>query len=304
MCSRPGDRADLCTEVTWVCSNVTHRLGSRTKQDAVNHALVLEPDLSHWRRQGEDHVVVGHRQQLGLARLEPFGACQTLALLDNVLIAAELWRRSEPARSRRTETRRALQYRRRATELDRCCMTTCNSDPAEMSAMAATERFAVGSGRRLSATSSVVYASSRLRAAVLPRGGVGRVGLECREWCWSRPWAQRAVVFNTLRWPSSAWMMRMSVPLSSRCGGEAQLAQCDARWTRLPRPDRGTRRAAGGMQHDRVDRMLGIASGKQPVRGSRQCQYERRMPEQLCRRQHDVAVAGLPCPARCVDHHA
>jgi hypothetical protein len=47
------------------------------------------------------------------------------------------------------------------------------------------------------------------------------------------------------------------------------VAQC-VNGDALAETRRGTRRAAGGMQHDRVDRMLGITSGKQPVRGSRQ----------------------------------
>ena len=40
----------------------------------------MERDLGDGRGQGEHDVEVGHRQQLGLARLEPFGARQALAL--------------------------------------------------------------------------------------------------------------------------------------------------------------------------------------------------------------------------------
>ena len=44
---------------------------------------------------------------------------------------------------------------------------------------------------------------------------------------------------------------------------------------------RGARGAAGSMQHDRVDRMLGITSGKQPVQGSRHAPIKTQDAEQL-----------------------
>ena len=62
-------------------------------------------------------------------------------------------------------------------------------------------------------------------------------------------------------------------------GGEAvaQRVNGDA----LAETRRGTCRAAGGMQHDGMDRMLGIASGKQPVRGPRQAPIGAKDAEQL-----------------------
>ena len=62
-------------------------------------------------------------------------------------------------------------------------------------------------------------------------------------------------------------------------GGEA-VAQC-VNGDALAETRRGTCRAAGGMQHDRVDRMLGITPGKQPVRGSRQSPIRTQDAEQL-----------------------
>ena len=63
-----------------VNGDLAGRVGGGTEQDGINNALVLECDLGGCRRQDEDHVVVGHGQQLGLARLEPLGARQALAL--------------------------------------------------------------------------------------------------------------------------------------------------------------------------------------------------------------------------------
>lgn len=46
-------------------------LGRGLEQQAVNGGLVLEGDGRDRRRQGEDKVVVGHGQQIGLALREP-----------------------------------------------------------------------------------------------------------------------------------------------------------------------------------------------------------------------------------------
>ena len=132
------DRADLCAEVTRVRRNVTHRLGSRPKQDGVDHALVLERDLGHWRRQGEDHVVVGHRQQLGLARLEPLGARQTLALRTMSIAAGVVGAADQPAVAALLDV---PTKHGRATGLDR--RHDAPLDTTEMRGMGATERLAV-----------------------------------------------------------------------------------------------------------------------------------------------------------------
>jgi hypothetical protein len=75
-----GDGADLSTEMLWIGGKVTHRIGGRAEQDRIDGTLVLEGDFGGRHRQSEDHVEIGNRQQLGLARLKPFGARQTLAL--------------------------------------------------------------------------------------------------------------------------------------------------------------------------------------------------------------------------------
>ena len=50
---------------------VQQDLGGDVEQQPVDHGLVLVGDVGDRRRQREDHVVVLHRQQVGLACLEP-----------------------------------------------------------------------------------------------------------------------------------------------------------------------------------------------------------------------------------------
>ena len=47
------------------------RLGRGAHQEAVDRLLVLEGDLGRRRRQGEDDVEIGNRQQLGLTSGQP-----------------------------------------------------------------------------------------------------------------------------------------------------------------------------------------------------------------------------------------
>src|SRR5712675_2475995 len=75
-----GEEADLGAKMLGIGRNDAQCLGCGPKQDVIDHGLVLESDLGDWCRHGEDDVEIGHRQQLGLACLKPFGARQTLAL--------------------------------------------------------------------------------------------------------------------------------------------------------------------------------------------------------------------------------
>ena len=54
-------------EVARVGRDEAQRLGGGAEQDGVDRRLVLERHGTDRRRQGEDHVEVGHRQELGLA---------------------------------------------------------------------------------------------------------------------------------------------------------------------------------------------------------------------------------------------
>ena len=54
-------------------------LGRGAEQDGIDGGLVLEGDLASRRRQGEDDMEIGHRQQLGLAVGEPLLGSGSLA---------------------------------------------------------------------------------------------------------------------------------------------------------------------------------------------------------------------------------
>src|SRR6266481_942871 len=59
---------------------VSSRLGRRAEQQIVDHRFVLIGDRGDLCRQGEDHVEVVDRQQIGLARGEPILRRRALAL--------------------------------------------------------------------------------------------------------------------------------------------------------------------------------------------------------------------------------
>ena len=75
-----GDQANVCTEMLAIGRHGAQRIGGGSHEKVVHHCLVLECDLSQRGGQREDDVEIGNRQQLGLARLQPFGTRQVLAL--------------------------------------------------------------------------------------------------------------------------------------------------------------------------------------------------------------------------------
>ena len=75
-----GDDADPRPEVLGIGGDRGQGLGRGLEQEAVDPGLVLVGDSAERRRQGEHHVEVGHRQQLGLARLQPGLGRRPLAL--------------------------------------------------------------------------------------------------------------------------------------------------------------------------------------------------------------------------------
>jgi hypothetical protein len=83
-----GDEADLGTQVPGIGGDGLERRGGGPEQDVVDHALVLQGDGGDRFGDGEDDVEIGHRQQVGLARLEPFGPRQGLALRTVPITAA------------------------------------------------------------------------------------------------------------------------------------------------------------------------------------------------------------------------
>jgi hypothetical protein len=74
-----GDKADIGAEMTPVGGDRAQRLGRRLEQDGVDRGLVLEGNFGRRRRQREDDMEIGHRQQFGLPRGQPCHARGRLA---------------------------------------------------------------------------------------------------------------------------------------------------------------------------------------------------------------------------------
>ena len=74
-----GD-ADPGAQMLRIGGDRQHGLGRDLEQEIIDHRLVLVGDVGDGRRQREHHVIVRHRQQLGLARGEPFLRGGALAL--------------------------------------------------------------------------------------------------------------------------------------------------------------------------------------------------------------------------------
>jgi hypothetical protein len=72
--------ADARAQVLGVCSDGQQYLCGHVEQQAVDHGLVLVRDVGDGRRQREDDVVILHRQQIGLAGVEPALGRTALAL--------------------------------------------------------------------------------------------------------------------------------------------------------------------------------------------------------------------------------
>ena len=75
-----GGEADARAQMLRVGGDRGQRLGGGPEQEVVDGGLVLERDGADRRRQGEDDVVVGNRQELGLAVFEPLPRRRALAL--------------------------------------------------------------------------------------------------------------------------------------------------------------------------------------------------------------------------------
>ena len=74
-----GD-ADAGAEVLWVGRDRGQGLGRGLEQQIVDDGLVLVGDVGDGRRQREHHMIVWHRQQIGLARGQPVLCRRALAL--------------------------------------------------------------------------------------------------------------------------------------------------------------------------------------------------------------------------------
>ena len=75
-----GGEADARAQMLGIGGDGGQRLGGGPEQEVVDGGLVVERDGGDRRRQGEDDVVVGDRQQLGLAFGEPLPRRRALTL--------------------------------------------------------------------------------------------------------------------------------------------------------------------------------------------------------------------------------
>ncbi len=75
-----GGEPDARAQMLGVGGDRRQRLGGGAEQEIVDGGLVLERDLGDRRRQGEDDVVIGDRQQFGLALGEPLPRRRALTL--------------------------------------------------------------------------------------------------------------------------------------------------------------------------------------------------------------------------------
>ncbi len=105
-----GGEADAGAEALGIAGDGGKGLGRRLEQDVVDRSLVVVGDVGDRGREREHHVVVGDRQQLGLAFGQPFLGGEALALGTMAVAArvvgdermlALLAARDMPAESRR-----------------------------------------------------------------------------------------------------------------------------------------------------------------------------------------------------------
>ncbi len=109
-CVQHGGHADPRAQMFWVGGDRDQRLGGGLEQQVVNHGLVLMGDVADRRRQGEDHVIIGDRQQLGLSLGQPSLRRRALTLgampiattvVGDDFVGAVLAARDMPAEGRR-----------------------------------------------------------------------------------------------------------------------------------------------------------------------------------------------------------
>ena len=112
-----GGGADASAEVPGIGGDCQQRLGRRAEQEVVDDGLVLAGDVGDWPRQCEHDMIVRHRQQIGLARRQPFFCHRPLALRAVPVAAAVVRdlsvRALLAARNMTTERRRAAALNRR-----------------------------------------------------------------------------------------------------------------------------------------------------------------------------------------------
>ena len=91
-----GGEADVRAQMLRVGGDGDERLGGGPEQEVVDDGLVLERDRADRRRQGEDDMIVGDREEFGLALDQPLPRRRALTLRA-VAVAAGNGRRPLPA---------------------------------------------------------------------------------------------------------------------------------------------------------------------------------------------------------------
>ena len=110
-----GD-ADAGAEVLGVGGDRDQGLGRGLEQEVVDDGLVLVGDIGDGRRQREHHMIVRHRQQIGLARGQPV-LCRRALALRAMPVAARVVR--DRGMGALLAARDMAAERRRAAVLDR-----------------------------------------------------------------------------------------------------------------------------------------------------------------------------------------
>jgi hypothetical protein len=75
-----GSEADARAQMLWIGGDCDQRLGGLLEQEIVDNGFVGERQGADRRRQGEDDVIIGNRQKLGLALGEPLARRRALTL--------------------------------------------------------------------------------------------------------------------------------------------------------------------------------------------------------------------------------
>jgi hypothetical protein len=73
-----GGDADARAEMARVSRDGQHGLGCCPEQEIVSHRFVVKGDVGNLSRDGEDDVEIADREQIGLARGQPFPRLRSL----------------------------------------------------------------------------------------------------------------------------------------------------------------------------------------------------------------------------------
>ena len=154
-----GD-ADAGAQVLGIGRDCQHGLGRGSEQQIVDHRFVLVGDIGDCRRQCEDHMEVGHGQELGLAFGEPL-LCRSALTFWAVPVAAGVIGDSREGSVLAAHDMPA--ERRRAATLDR--RHNLELAEADMAGVSLPPRRSVGAEDIRDLESGTDHASRRFRPA-------------------------------------------------------------------------------------------------------------------------------------------